>query len=170
MNFSANIQRCILSRATTPCNAATHRLSNSSGSSPLQRVLGCSHRLPGDIASDDHYLPDAIPGTESGDTGMGLTRRVRESALQAYDLVTIRERVDDSIRARSRVSTPLRADDPGMVWNTKHTQKQGTWAGPVLHIGTHHGSVWVSLHGSLWACSALQCNLLEPFHQRSLFL
>ena len=37
----------------TECVATKNRLSNCSGYSPLQRVFGSAHRLPGDLISDD---------------------------------------------------------------------------------------------------------------------
>ena len=38
------------------CVSAKNRMSNRSGYSPLQRVFGVTHRLPGDLCSDDLYL------------------------------------------------------------------------------------------------------------------
>eukprot|EP00974_Lingulodinium_polyedra_P108151 10469077-Lingulodinium_polyedra.AAC.1 len=74
------------------CNAAKNRLSNRSGFSPIQRVPGCAHRFPGNLTSDDPYEPDAIPGTGSGDAEMERAQKVREAAVQAHVIVSIRDR------------------------------------------------------------------------------
>eukprot|EP00974_Lingulodinium_polyedra_P030287 2915425-Lingulodinium_polyedra.AAC.1 len=62
------------------------------------------HCLPGNLTSDDPYEPDAIPGTGAGDAEMERTQKVREAAVQAHAIVSIRDRVDESLRARPRIS------------------------------------------------------------------
>ena len=42
--------------------------------------------------------------------------RIREVAMNAHVEVVIRDRVEDAVRARPRVLTPLGADDVVMVW------------------------------------------------------
>jgi len=84
------------------CNAAKNRLSNRSGYSPLQRVFGIGHRLPADLTSDDIYAPDPIYDLAATDTSFEESRKIREAALKAHAEVSIRDRIEDSVRARSR--------------------------------------------------------------------
>ena len=97
------------------CNAAKNRLSNRSGYSPLQRVFGIGHRLPADLTSDDVYAPDPIYDLAATDTSFEEARKMREAALKAHAEVSIRDRNEDSVRARSRTPTVLRADDVILV-------------------------------------------------------
>ena len=80
------------------CCSAKNRLSNRSVYSPLQRVFGIGHRLPGDLTSDDCYAPDAIYALAATDQSFEESRRLREAALQAHALVAIRDRIDDAVR------------------------------------------------------------------------
>ena len=80
----------------------------------------------------------------------------------------IREAAKDSVRARPRTQTVLRADDVIMVWKTNPPSKRGRWVGPGVCIGTHRGSVWVNMRGSLWKCSQLQCKLATTEESRGL--
>jgi transposase InsO family protein len=155
-------------RLAAECNAAKNRLSNRSGYSPLQRVFGIGHRLPADLASDDLYAPDAIYDLAATDASFEESRRIREAALKAHAEVSIRGRVEDAVRARPRVQTPLRADDVVMVWKTQPPSKRGKWVGPGVCIGSHRGSLWVNMRGSLWKCSQLQCKLATSEESRGL--
>ena len=65
-------------------------------------------------------------------------------------------------------STVFRADDVIMVWKTNPPSKRGRWVGPGVCIGTHRGSVWVNMRGSLWKCSQLQCKLATTEESRGL--
>ena len=67
-----------------------------------------------------------------------------------------------------RTQTVLRADDVIMVWKTNPPSKRGRWVGPGVCIGTHRGSVWVNMRGSLWKCSQLQCKLATTEESRGL--
>ena len=133
------------------CNAAKNRLSNRSGYSPLQRVFGIGHRLPALAATDASFEE---------------SRQIREAAMKAHAEVSIRDRIEDSVRARPRSQTILRADDVIMVWKTNPPSKRGRWVGPGVCIGTHRGSVWVNMRGSLWKCSQLQCKLATTEESR----
>ena len=141
------------------CNAAKNRLSNRSGYSPSQRVFGIGHRLPADLTSDDVYAPDPIYDLAATDTSFEESRQIREAAMKAHAEVSIRDRIEGAVRARPRTQTVLRADDVIKVWKTNPPSKRGRWIGPGVCIGTHRGSVWVNMHGSLWKCSQLQCKL-----------
>ena len=150
------------------CNAAKNRLSNRSGYSPLQRVLGIGHRLPADLTSDDMYGPDPVYDLAATDASFEESRQIREAAMKAHAEVSIRDRIEDSVRARPRTQTVLRADDVIMVWKTNPPSKRGWWVGPGVCIGTHRGSVWVNMRGSLWKCSQLQCKLPTTEESRAL--
>ena len=157
-----------LQRLAMECNAAKNRLSNRSGYSPLQRVFGIGHRLPADLTSDDVYAPDPIYDLAATDAGFEESRQIREAAMKAHAEVSIRDRIKESVRARPRTQTILRADDVIMVWKTNPPSKRGRWVGPGVCIGTHRGSVWVNMRGSLWKCSQLQCKLATTEESRGL--
>ena len=55
-----------------------------------------------------------------------------------------------------------------MVWKTNPPSKRGRWVGPGVCIGTHRGSVWVNMRGSLWKCSQFQCKLATTEESRHL--
>eukprot|EP00969_Alexandrium_andersonii_P142059 6280247-Alexandrium_andersonii.AAC.1 len=79
---------------------------------------------------------------------MEKTAKIREAAAQAHAIVAIRDRVDESVRARSRTTVELRMDDPVMVWKTTPPSKRGKWVGPGVCVGRHHGSRWVNMRGA----------------------
>ena len=53
-------------------------------------------------------------------------------------------------------------------WETNPPSKRGWWVGPGVCIGTHRGSVWVNMRGSLWKCSQLQCKVATTEESRGL--
>ena len=112
------------------CNAAKNRLSNRSGYSPLQRVFGIGHRLPADLTSDDMHGPDPVYDLAATDASFEESRQIREAAMKAHAEVSIRDRIEDPVRARPRTQTVLRADDVIMVWKTNLPSKRGRWVGP----------------------------------------
>ena len=125
----------------------------------MQRVFGIGHRLPADLTSDDVYAPHPIYDLAATDTSFEESRQIREAAMKAHSEVSIRDRIEDAVRARPRTQTVLRAGDVIMVWKTNPPSKRGRWVGPGVCIGAHRGSVWVNMRGSLWKCSQLQCKL-----------
>ena len=157
-----------LQRLAMECNAAKNRLSNRSGYSLLQRVFGIGHRLLADLSSDDVYAPDPIYDLAATDTSFEESRQIREAAMKTHAEVSIRDRIEDAVRARPRTQTVLRADDVIMVWKTNPPSKRGRWVGPGVCIGTHRGRVWVNMRGSLWKCSQLQCKLATAEESRGL--
>ena len=131
-------------------------------------MLGIGHRLPTDLTSDDVYAPDPVCDLAATDASFEESRQIREAAMKAHAEVSIRDRIEDSVRARPRTQTVLRADDVIMVWQNKpaiETWPMG-WARSM--IGTHRGSVWVNMRGSLWKCSQLQCKLATTEESRGL--
>ena len=82
------------------CNSTKNRLFNRSGYSPLQRVFGIAHRLPGDVTSDDTYVPDAIYDLAATDNDFELSRQIREASIKAHAEVSIRERIEHAVRGR----------------------------------------------------------------------
>ena len=131
-------------------------------------MFGIGHRLPADLTSDDIYGPDPIYDLAASDASFEESRQIREAAMKAHAEVSIRDRIKDSVRARPRTQTILRADDVIMVWKTNPPSKRGRWVGPGVCIGTHRGSVWVNMRGSLWKCSQLQCKLATTEESRGL--
>ena len=102
------------------------------------------------------------------DTSFEESRLIREAAKRAHAEVSIPDRIEGAVRARPRTQTVLRADDVIMVWKTNPPSKRGRWVGPGVCIGTHRGSVWVNMRGSLWKCSQLQCKLATTEDSRGL--
>ena len=107
------------------CNAAKNRLSNRSGYSPLKRVFGIGHRLSADLTSDDIYAPDPVCDLAATHASFEESRQIREAAMKAHAEVSICDRIDDSVRARPRTQTVLRAVDVIMVWKTNPPLKRG---------------------------------------------
>ena len=118
--------------------------------------------------SDDMYGPDPVYDLAATDASFEESRQIREDAMKAHAEVSIRDRIEDSVRARPRTQTVLRADDVIKVWKTNPPSKRGRWVGPGVCIGTHRGSVWVNMRGSLWKCSQLQCKLATTEESRVL--
>ena len=148
-----------LQRLAVECKAAKNRLSNRSGYSPRQRVFGIGHGLPADVASDDVHVPDPVYDLAAADASFEESRQIREAVMKVHAKVSVRDRIEDSVRARPRTQTVFWADNVIVVWKTNPPSKRGQWVGPGVCIGTHRGSVWVNMRGSLWKCSQLQCKL-----------
>ena len=121
-----------LQRLAMECNAAKNRLSNRSGYAPLQRVFGIGHRLLADLTCDDIYAPDSVCDLAATDASFEEPRQIREAAMKAHAEVSIRDRIEDSVRARPRTKTVLRDDDVIMVWKTNPPLKRGRWVGPAV--------------------------------------
>ena len=151
-----------LQRLAMECNAAKNRLSNRSGYSPLQRVFGIGHRLPADLTSDDVYAPDPVYDLAATDASFEESRQIREAAMKAHAEVSIRDRIEDSVRARPRTQTVLRTDNVIMVWKTNPSSKRGQWVGPGVCIGTHRGSVWVNMRYLCGSAASFSANSLPP--------
>ena len=107
-----------LLRLAMECNAVKNRLSSRSGCSFLNRVVGIGHRLPAEMTSDDVYAPDPINDLAATDASFEESCQIREAAMKAHAEVSIRDRIEDSVRARPRTQTVLPADDVIMVWKT----------------------------------------------------
>ena len=130
-----------LQRLAYGMHAAKKRPSNRSGYSSLQRVFVFLRTL----TSDDVHAPDPVYDLAATDASFeDSVRSHHESSAE----VSIPDRIEDSVRARPRTQTVLRADDVIMVWKTNPTPKRGRWVGPGVCNGTHRGSVWVNMRGS----------------------
>ena len=62
-------------------------------------MFGIGHRLPADLTSDDAYVPDVINSVTAHDASMDEGRQIRLAAMQAHSEVSIRDRVDEAVRA-----------------------------------------------------------------------
>ena len=134
-----------LQRLALECNAGKNRLSSRSGYSPAQRVFGIGHRLLADLTSDDIYARDPIYDLAATDASCEESRQIREAAMKAHAEVSIRDRIEDAVRARPRTQTVLRADDVIMMWKT-NTHRSGV-DGLVQEcvLGRIFGSVWLNI-------------------------
>ena len=126
---------------------------------PFATGFGIGLLLPADLTSDDVCAPDPISDLAATDASFEESRQMREGAMKAHAEVSIRDCIDDAVRARPRTQTVLRADEVIMVWKMNPPSKCGWWVGPGVCTGTHRGSVWVNMRGSLWKCSQLQCKM-----------
>ena len=88
--------KILVAEATMACN----RYSKRSGFSPLQRVLGYSHRLPRSITSDDPVDPHVVPDGNNEDWERAQT--VRVAALRASAEEDSKQRLGRAAAARSR--------------------------------------------------------------------
>ena len=110
------------------CNSAKNRLSNRSGYSPVQRVFGTAHRLPGDLTSDDHVHPDIFRDLAATDPSFEEARQIREAACKAHASVSIRDRFDEAVQARWRRPTEsFKPDDVIILWRQPNPIKGGKW-------------------------------------------
>ena len=92
------------------------------------------------------------------DASFEESRQIREAAMKAHAEVSIRDRIEDSVRVRPRTQTVLRADDVIMIWKTNPPSKRCRWVGPGVCIGTHRGSVW----GGCGSAASFSANWLPP--------
>ena len=151
------------------CNSAKNRLSNRSGYSPIQRVFGTAHRLPGDLCSDDHTVPSVYRDLACVDPSFEESRLIREAACKAHASVSIRDRFDEAVQARWRKpAETFSQDDIVMVWRIPNPVKGGKFVGLGVVVLSAHGTVWVSMRGSLWKCTALHCKLAADDEARGL--
>ena len=93
-------------------------------------MFGIGHRLPTDLTSDDIFGPGPVYDLAATDASFEESRQIREAAMKAHAEVSIRNRIEDSVRARPRTQTVLRDDDVIMVWKTNPPSKRGRWVGP----------------------------------------
>ena len=139
-----------LQHLAVECNAAKNRLSNRSGYFPLQRRFGIGHRLPADLTSDDVCAPDPVYDLAATDASFEESRQIREAAMKAHAEVSIRDRIEDSVRARPRTQTVLRADDVIMVGWTRsvHWNASRQWVGQPARVvvEVHPASVQIGYH------------------------
>lgn len=96
-------------------------------------------------------------------------RQIKEAACKTHASVSIRDRFDEAVQARwRRPLEPFKPDDVIMVWRLPVPSKGGKWVGPGVVIQNHHGTVWTSMRGSLWKCTAIQCKLAADDEARGL--
>ena len=55
-----------------------------------------------------------------------------------------------------------------MVWRIPVPSKGGKFVGPGVVVLNAHGTVWVSMRGSLWKCTSLHCKLAADDEARGL--
>ena len=101
------------------------------------------------------------------DASFEESRQNREAAMNAHAEVSIRDRIGDSVRARPRTQTILLTTS---LWCGRRNRHRNVAGGldQECAFGTHRGSVWVNMRGSLWKCSQLQCRLATPEGSRGL--
>ena len=73
------------------------------------------------------YGPDPIYDLAATDASFEESRQIREAAMKAHAEVSIRDRIEDSVRARPRTQIVLRVDDVIMVWKTNPPSKRVRW-------------------------------------------
>ena len=86
-------------------------------------------RTPSSRGLDDFHAPDTVYDLAATDASFEESRQIREATMKAHAEVSIRDRIEDSVRARPRTQIVLRAEDIIMVWNTNPPSKRGRWVG-----------------------------------------
>ena len=135
--------KILVAEATMACN----RYSNRSGFSPLQRVLGYSHRLPRSVTSDDPIDPHVLPGGNNEDWERAQTARV--AALRAFAEEDSKQRLGRAAAARSRTRKEFARGD--VVYVCRRNRLGRTWQeGLGVVLMTAGASSWISMRGALW--------------------
>ena len=66
----------------------------------LQRVFGIGHSLPTDLISYDAYVPHVMHSFSANDASVEESRGLRLAAMKAHAEVSIKDRMDEAVRAR----------------------------------------------------------------------
>ena len=84
--------------------------------------------------------------------------------MKAHAEVSIRDRTEDSVRARPRTLTVSRADDVIMVWKTNSPSERGGGFGPGVCNRSHRGKC-VGQHARI-SVKVLPASVQTGYHRR----
>ncbi|CAE7498867.1 TY1B-DR1 [Symbiodinium sp. CCMP2592] len=120
--------------------AAKNRLSDRSGFSPAQRMLGQNARVTGELLSDTFIDPTL---GEMGDE-MEKTMTARRAAQRAFVDVNTSEAAKRALRARARTQRRFSPGDVVFLWRSWRTQGQrkSGWVGPAVVLMRLRRMLW----------------------------
>lgn len=133
---------------------ALQTMTNRSGYSPAQRVLGKQPSLNMDSLSN--MAEYDVPATN--DAAWAKAEELRQAARKALMMTDSKERLQRAVRARPRRAREkhcFQEGDPVYVWRQGRRGFQAK-VGPCFVILQKGDSVWVSRRGELWRCNRSQ--------------
>ena len=140
---------------------ALQTMTNRSGYSPAQRVLGKQPSLQMELLNDvgEYQFPQTM------DSSWKKSEEIRAAARKALMEVDCKERLQRAVRARprrAREDLHFVEGDPVYVWRQG---KRGAQAkvGPCFVVLQKGETVWVTRRGELW-----KCNKAQVFHMGNL--
>ena len=135
-------------------NATMNRLSNRSGFSPIQRMLGYSPRLPGGLFQGGEQGVGVMSRYHAGDMGVQRSLEVHKQASLAFHQVECEQAVKHAVYAGPKKFYDYEVGQTVYFW-TKGMERQkkdspAFWHGPGKVILTDlPKTVWVSYRGTL---------------------
>ncbi|CAE7929920.1 RE2, partial [Symbiodinium sp. KB8] len=131
--------------------SAKNRLSDRSGYSPAQRMMGETPKTTGELLSDE-LVESALLGD-----GPEIQKKVaaRTAAQKAFAEVNNSEAIRRALRARPRTAKTFRPGDIVFVWRTWRAQgvRRACWTGPGVVVLPEGANAYVNMKGRLWKCA-----------------
>ncbi|CAE7242722.1 engB [Symbiodinium sp. CCMP2592] len=128
--------------------SAKNRLSDRSGFSPAQRMLGETPRTTGELLADE--MVDVVLKGVTGEMEKRL--QARRAAQKAFAEVNTSQAVRRAMRARARTQRTFRPGDVIFVWRSWKAQgiKKQAWVGPGVVVLPDGPNCYVNVKGRLW--------------------
>ena len=128
--------------------SAKNRLSDRSGFSPSQRMLGETPRTTGELLADE--MVDVVLKGVSGEMEKRL--QAKRAAQKAFAEVNTSQAVRKAMRARARTQRTFRPGDIIFVWRSWKAQgiKKQAWVGPGVVVLPDGPNAYVNVKGRLW--------------------
>ena len=150
------------------CECAKNRFSNRSGFSPLQRMIGQTPRIPGNLMSDE-VLDPALQAENHTDAFQKLLE-VRQNAQQNFMKLANQRAMSKAVAARPRVQQHFTPGELVYVYRVLRHKKsvqghvrsggqatqRARWIGPGSVLAIEGSVVWLNMMGELWKASAEQ--------------
>ncbi|CAE6919208.1 unnamed protein product [Symbiodinium sp. KB8] len=131
--------------------SAKNRLSDRSGYSPAQRMIGENPKTTGELLSDE-----LVEAALLGD-GPEIQKKVaaRTAAQKAFAEVNNSQAIRRALRARPRTTKVFRPGDIVFVWRTWRSQgvRRACWTGPGVVVLPEGANAYVNMKGRLWKCA-----------------
>ena len=131
--------------------SAKNRLSDRSGYSPAQRMMGETPKTTGELLSDE-LVESALLGD-----GPEMQKKVaaRTAAQKAFAEVNNSEAIRRALRARPRTTKTFRPGDIVFVWRSWRAQgvRRACWTGPGVVVLPEGANAYVNMKGRLWKCA-----------------
>ena len=133
---------------------ALQTMTNRSGYSPAQRVLGRQPSLNADGLTDTAEYEYS----KTGDSAWAKAEEIRQAARRALMEVDSRERLQRAVRARPRQAREqhvFEEGEPVSVWRIGRRGFQAK-VGPCFVVLQRGDTIWVTRRGELWRCNRAQ--------------